>query len=75
MSFARGKYGVEYPRRPPNEKSGGRRWVLVSLGILLIASFTLARLFARKQPARIDAEGWPAAEAANGTKNTNGLSF
>ena len=62
MSFARGKYGVEYTRRPADERSGGRRLVLASLGILLVVSFTLARLFARKQPARIDAE-----PSANGT--------
>ena len=64
MSFARGKYGVEYNRRPTDEKSGGRRWMLVSLGVLLVVSFTLPRLLSRKKTARINVEVQPAAESA-----------
>ena len=68
MAFARGKYGVEYTIQPTDEKSGGRRWIFVSLGILLVASFILARLFARKQPARIDADSRPTADSVIGTE-------
>jgi hypothetical protein len=65
MSYARGKYGVEYTRRPSDEKSGGRRWMLVVLGVLLVVSFTLPRLLSHKKPARIN-EPQPDAESARG---------
>lgn len=61
MSYARGKYGVEYTRRPSNEKSGGRRWMLLFLGALLIVSYILAHLLSRPKPTRIDGETQPAA--------------
>ena len=61
MAFARGKYGVEHSRRPDDEKSGGLRWLFVVLGLLLIASFILTRLFSRQPPARIEAEEPPTA--------------
>ena len=64
MSFARGKYGVEYTRRRPDEKSGGLRWLLVLVGILLVFSFILTRLLSRQKPTRIDAEDRPASEPA-----------
>ena len=56
MAFSRWKYGVEHSRRPDDEKSGGLRWLFAVLGLLLVASFILARLFSRQQPARIEAE-------------------
>ena len=59
MAFARGKYGVEHSRQPDDEKSGGLRWLFVVLGLLLIASFILARLFSRQPPARLEAETPP----------------
>ena len=61
MSYARGKYGVEYTRRPSNEKSGGRRWMLLFLGALLIVSYILAHLLSRPKPTRIDGDTQPAA--------------
>ena len=64
MSFARGKYGVEYTRRRPDEKSGGLRWLLVLVGILLVISFILTRLLSRQKPTRIEAEDRPASEPA-----------
>ena len=64
MAFTRWKYGVEHNRRADDDKSNGLRWLLVALGILLVVSFILARLFARQQPARIEAEDRPAAEPA-----------
>ena len=64
MSFARGKYGVEYTRRRPDEKSGGLRWLLVLIGILLVISFILTRLLSRQKPTRIDSEDRPASEPA-----------
>ncbi|MBR0505869.1 MAG: LysM peptidoglycan-binding domain-containing protein [Kiritimatiellae bacterium] len=66
MAFTRWKYGVEHNRRADDDKSNGLRWLLVALGILLVVSFILARLFARQQPARIEAEDRPAAESAEG---------
>ena len=70
MSFSRGKYGVEYTLRRPEEKSGGLRWILVLVGVLLVASFILTRLLSRQKPARIDVESRPpspSAEPAGGT--------
>ncbi len=64
MSFARGRYGVEYTRRRPDEKSGGLRWLLVLVGILLVISFILTRLLSRQKSTRIDSEDRPAAEPA-----------
>ena len=66
MSFARGKYGVEYTRRNADEKSGGLRWLLALLGLLLVVSFILARLLSRQQPARIDTETRTTAEPVLG---------
>ena len=68
MAFTRWKYGVEHNRRADDDKSNGLRWLLVALGILLVVSFILARLFARQQPARIEAEDRPAAEPAEGSE-------
>lgn len=64
MSFSRGKYGVEYTLRRPEEKSGGLRWLLVLVGVLLVASFILTRLLSRQKPARIDAESRPPSTSA-----------
>lgn len=63
MSYARGKYGIEYTRRPSNEKSGGRRWMLVALGVLLVVSFFVPRLLSHKKAPRIN-EPQPDAESA-----------
>jgi len=65
MSYARGKYGIEYTRRPSNEKSGGRRWMLVALGVLLVVSFFVPRLLSHKKAPRIN-EPQPDAESARG---------
>ena len=54
MSFTRGRYGVEYNRRPIDEKSHGLRWLLTLIGLLLVVSLILTRLFSRKPPARIE---------------------
>lgn len=62
MSFSRGKYGVEYTRRRPDEKSGGLRWLLVFIGILLVVSFILTRLLSRQRPTRIEPESRPTSE-------------
>lgn len=56
MSFARGKYGVEYTRRPSDEKSGGLRWLLILVGVFLVVCFILTRLLSTKKNARIDTE-------------------
>ena len=74
MSFSRGKYGVEYTRRPIDEKPSGRRWLFVLLGILLVVSFILTRLFSRQQPARIDAEDLVAIDPTNGNSPTESIS-
>ena len=70
MAFTRGKYGVEHNRRPIDEKSHGLRWLLALLGILLVASFILARLFRQQPPARIDAESRPPAPAVEPPRET-----
>lgn len=63
MSYARGRFGIEYtPRRRPDNKSGGLRWLLVVIGLLLIGSFIVARLLSRQKPARIEVEDRPAPE-------------
>jgi LysM repeat protein len=67
MSYSKGRFGIEYTRRQADEKSGGLRWLLVLLGLLLVASFILARLLARQQPARIDTEVRTVAEPPAGT--------
>ena len=54
MAFTRGKYGVEHNRRPIDEKSHGLRWLFVLLGVLLVVSFAVARLFMQQPPARIE---------------------
>ena len=64
MAFTRWKYGVEHNHRSDDDKSTGLRWLLTALGILLVVSFILARLFARQQPARIETEEPPAAAPA-----------
>ena len=68
MSYARSKYGVEHSRRPDDEKSGGLRWLFVVIGLLLVASFILARLFSRQQPARIEVDSPPATALAENTE-------
>ena len=67
MSFARGKYGVEYTRRSSDEKSSGLRWLLILLGILLVVSFILARLLSRQRPARIEADEQAVSEPTLGS--------
>lgn len=63
MSYARGRFGIEYtPRRQSDNKSGGLRWLLVVIGLLLIGSFIVARLLSRQKPARIEIEDRPAPE-------------
>ena len=71
MSFARGKFGIEYTTRPVDEKSHGLRWLLVLLGILLVASFILARLFTRQPPTRIESEPRPPTPVAEPTGGTD----
>ncbi|MBQ6009715.1 MAG: hypothetical protein IJL17_14345 [Kiritimatiellae bacterium] len=56
MPFSRLKYGIIHHDQPDNGKSGGLRWLFVVLGLLLVASFILARLFSRQPSARIEAE-------------------
>ena len=70
MAFTRGKYGIEHNRRQDDEKSHGLRWLLALLGILLVASFILARLFRQQPPARIDAESRPPAPAVEPPRET-----
>lgn len=63
MSYAKGRFGIEYtPRRRPDNKSGGLRWLLVVIGLLLIGSFIVARLLLRQKPARIEVEDRTAPE-------------
>ena len=64
MSFARGKFGIEYTRRPTDEKSHGLRWLFVLIGILLVVSFIIARLFTRQPPTRIEPESRPSVPSA-----------
>lgn len=69
MSFARGKFGVEYTPRSRDDKSHGLRW-LVLLGILIVVSFVIARLFTRQPPTRIDPEPRPQTPVAEPTGGT-----
>lgn len=64
MSFSRGKFGIEYTRRRPDEKSGGLRWLLALIGIFLVVSFIITHLLSRQKPARIEPEDRPPPEPA-----------
>ncbi|MBR0068570.1 MAG: LysM peptidoglycan-binding domain-containing protein [Kiritimatiellae bacterium] len=71
MSYARGKFGIEYTPRSRDDKSHGLRWLLLLLGILLVVSFVVARLFTRQPPTRIEPEPRPPAPATEPTDGTD----
>ena len=71
MAFTRGKYGVEHNRRPVDEKSHGLRWLFVLLGVLLVVSFAVARLFRQQPPARIETDPRPPAPVDEPSEKTD----
>ena len=69
MAFERGKFGIEYTQKRPDEESSGLGWIVAAVALVALVSFawTLVRRIGSDDPDPPPPEPTATAEAVQAT--------